>query len=332
MPVYNAGKYLEECLESILAQDFGDWELVIVEDCSTDNSLEIIRRYMSGDKRIRLFQRPHNSGGAYLPRVEAAMQAYAEYLVIIDADDVVSDNMLTLHRRRLDDDMNGADLLIPEMWRLQGGKTWKTLPLATFDADREWEGKQLVEHTLCRWEFPMAGFAVRRKLYLDAAENITEDDQRSIFADELLSRHILVRSERVAFTKGHYYYRVNESSVTHTDVNRLITSKMYVCERLVRMSEELYEKYSPTHLKALEDKFWAIVSCLRLVNSSRREMNSVDINSADREIKRGIGSLDMNLLKGRIGPRYYALMRLPAKLARFALRILDPLLLKQAAK
>ena len=57
MPMFNASRYLRECIDSILAQTFTDFELLIADDGSTDNSVEIVESYT--DPRIRLIRRPH---------------------------------------------------------------------------------------------------------------------------------------------------------------------------------------------------------------------------------------------------------------------------------
>ena len=62
MSVYNGEKYLTEAINSILAQTFAEFELLIVDDGSKDNSAEIIRSYEQGDSRIRFFQLERNMG------------------------------------------------------------------------------------------------------------------------------------------------------------------------------------------------------------------------------------------------------------------------------
>lgn len=62
VPVFNGGRYLPECLDSILAQDFHDCEIVIIDDGSTDDSLALIQKYAAGDARIRWWQNSRNLG------------------------------------------------------------------------------------------------------------------------------------------------------------------------------------------------------------------------------------------------------------------------------
>jgi len=86
LPVYNAERYVGEAVESILAQTFGDFELLIIDDGSKDRSLEILQRLAESDRRIRLRSRP-NAG--LVPTLnEMLAQARGEFIARMDADDV----------------------------------------------------------------------------------------------------------------------------------------------------------------------------------------------------------------------------------------------------
>ena len=63
MPSYNTGRYIAETIESVLAQTCKNWELIIVDDCSTDDTDEVVKKYLS-DKRIEYLKNSHNSGAA----------------------------------------------------------------------------------------------------------------------------------------------------------------------------------------------------------------------------------------------------------------------------
>jgi glycosyltransferase involved in cell wall biosynthesis len=91
MPVYNAGKYVGEAIESILNQEFTDFEFLIVDDCSTDNSLEIIQSF--DDSRIRLIANETNIGN-YPSRNKAMKLAQGKFICVMDADDISMPNRL----------------------------------------------------------------------------------------------------------------------------------------------------------------------------------------------------------------------------------------------
>lgn len=84
MPVYNGEKYLKQTIESVLGQSYSDFEFIIVDDGSTDSSVQIVRGF--GDSRIRLIQANH--GGIVGALNRGMEEAAGEYLARIDADDV----------------------------------------------------------------------------------------------------------------------------------------------------------------------------------------------------------------------------------------------------
>jgi len=87
MPVYNAGPFLVEAIESILGQTYKNFEFIIVDDGSTDNSWEIIKNYAKKDKRIRAFQIPKNSGVSNAANLGTS-KAKGWFIARMDADDV----------------------------------------------------------------------------------------------------------------------------------------------------------------------------------------------------------------------------------------------------
>lgn len=86
MPSYNSGKYIEESIKSIQAQTYSEWELIIVDDCSTDNTVEIITDFLV-DERIRFLKNDKNSGAA-VSRNYALREAQGKWIAFLDSDDV----------------------------------------------------------------------------------------------------------------------------------------------------------------------------------------------------------------------------------------------------
>lgn len=89
VPVYNAEKYITEALDCVRAQTYGCWELLLVEDGSSDGTLERIREYMerTGDGRIRLIRQSANQGVARA-RNRGVAEAQGRYIAYLDADDL----------------------------------------------------------------------------------------------------------------------------------------------------------------------------------------------------------------------------------------------------
>ena len=87
-PCYNAEKYIAETIESVLKQTYTNWEMIIVDDCSTDKSSEIIHQYISNDNRIKYFKTDIPSGSPTLPRNIGIQKAQGRYIAFLDADDL----------------------------------------------------------------------------------------------------------------------------------------------------------------------------------------------------------------------------------------------------
>ena len=90
IPMYNVEDYVGECLDSLLCQTFQDFEVIIVDDCSTDGSREVVKNYLPKfDGKLRLIESEKNSGGCAVPRNIGMGYASGKYLFFIDSDDLI---------------------------------------------------------------------------------------------------------------------------------------------------------------------------------------------------------------------------------------------------
>ena len=87
MPAYNAGEFIEEAIQSVMNQSYTDWELIIVDDCSSDNTNAIVSEYAEKDSRIICEKNDVNSGAA-VSRNRAIELATGDYMAFLDSDDV----------------------------------------------------------------------------------------------------------------------------------------------------------------------------------------------------------------------------------------------------
>lgn len=87
VPVYNAEKYLRDCLDSVLAQTCGDWECICVDDGAEDSSNRILHEYAGKDSRFKVVRQPHQGVG--IARNAGMDKAKGDYLVFLDADDML---------------------------------------------------------------------------------------------------------------------------------------------------------------------------------------------------------------------------------------------------
>jgi teichuronic acid biosynthesis glycosyltransferase TuaG len=92
--VYNKERFVGECLRSVLAQTYSNWELIVVDDASTDGSLAEVERAVDGDSRVRILRRKENSGHPGVARNQAVGEAKGQYVAFLDADDRWHDDKL----------------------------------------------------------------------------------------------------------------------------------------------------------------------------------------------------------------------------------------------
>ena len=98
IPLYNAEKYIGECLDSLLAQTFQNFEVIVVDDCSTDSGVAIVKSYAQKfGSRLILIGTDKNSGGAgYVPRNIGLQFSHGEYIFFADADDFLVETALEI--------------------------------------------------------------------------------------------------------------------------------------------------------------------------------------------------------------------------------------------
>ncbi len=85
-PVYNSQNFLSQCIESVLSQTYKDWEMILVDDCSLDDSRKVILNYVKEDNRIKYIRLDKN-GGAGVARNKAIEASKGKYLAFLDSDD-----------------------------------------------------------------------------------------------------------------------------------------------------------------------------------------------------------------------------------------------------
>jgi len=200
IPVFNGEKYIRATLESIRAQDFADFEVVCVDDCSTDKSLGILRDYEKIDSRFRVFKTGQNLGD--VPKVLKSyfQEIRGEMWVYSSQDDVFSKDWLgCMYRRILE---TGADATIPDLVFFHEGNPQSDVRLTGVNGDRKTvlSGRDAFRLSL-NWTIP--GNALWR-IHLLRGIGFFDFGMN---ADEYTVRKWFLGSNTVAFSCGTFYYR-----------------------------------------------------------------------------------------------------------------------------
>lgn len=211
VPVYNVEPYLRSALDSLLAQTFGNWEAICINDGSTDSSWQILQEYANKDKRFKIFSQPNE--GVSVARNKALELSQGKYIAFLDSDDHISEKFL----EKLYDaaEQTGADLAIAsikqEKIRKKDGKfVIKNRLLLTA---RKIYTSMAELYILLK--LPRTCF-ITNKLYRKSAYDM-HFVPHEYFEDVLFSHQILAQTHKaVTVPEVFYYYRLNSGSVVHT--------------------------------------------------------------------------------------------------------------------
>ncbi len=216
IPVYNKEEYLNRCLGSILAQDFGDFEVVAVDDGSTDRSGTLLEELARTDSRLRVYHQ--DNAGVTAARRRALAEAKGRYIMFADADDMLMPSaMSTLHRAIT---ATGADEVIgtfTDQYHARhdsGRRGWD-------DADSLVQALLGIKRTFC----VLWGILFRRQLLegcLDAPRTIIERE------DSLMQIKCLMKKPKVWFVADEVYW--HEEDVPNQRVEDLNMIRDYDSE------------------------------------------------------------------------------------------------------
>lgn len=212
-PVYQVEQYLPQCLDSILAQTYPHWELILVDDGSKDRSGEICDEYAKKDGRIRVIHTENRGAGA--ARNTGFAHATGEYVVFVDSDDYISENMIerlymTIHKSKY-------DLVVCNFLRAYpDGKN----DFTTQFPDMEISGREVLAHWKTQknyglWTVPWS--KIIRKSILDQVKF----PEGKYFEDEFFSDQLFLRCDRVRVIPDSLYVnRVRTSSTMNSQKTR----------------------------------------------------------------------------------------------------------------
>lgn len=216
VPVYNKEKYIGKCIESILAQTYTDFELIIVDDASTDGSVGICERFASSDERIKIISISKNAGVS-AARNMGIDAASGEYIGFVDADDIICPEMYSILIEKATE--NNADIVMCNLQYISfdgeaGIVTRSALPSEVFLTSDEIK-KMMDDIYYGKKTDGAIGTCVnklyRRKKLIDSGVRFGVGRQRGedwAFVEQLLKRiDSLYYTDQVLY----YYIRVSDS-------------------------------------------------------------------------------------------------------------------------
>ena len=253
IPVYNVELYLSNCIDSILAQSFTDWECILVDDGSKDKSGSICDNYALKDNRIKVIHQ--NNSGVSVARQVGIDNVCGEYSIHIDPDDWVESNMIEeLYKKAKSDD---ADMVICDYYKHEDGVQQYINQSPNF-----LEPIKIIEQMLTTNMYPQLYGSCCNKLVrcscFNSSDNLIrfEPDDLSLGEDLVFNCRLLMSTvHRVSYlNKAFYHYEVRSNSLCST-LEKNIGYLIKIQEEIVK-DKKILDTMSlkPQHLQILFDK------------------------------------------------------------------------------
>lgn len=218
VPVYNVEKYLDQAVRSVLGQTYPDWELLLINDGSSDGSPAVCRKYEKMDRRIRVFDK--ENGGVSSARNMGLKEARGEWIAFLDGDDWLEENCLETALKETDE---RTDMVCWNYWENAGASQRRNRPISpsyiSVDDPRQLIGTAMFpQYRLKKEGQYLAGIKgvwtkLIRKRVLDSG--LKFDTAVKIGEDALFSAMCFEKAGKVVFIDQYlYHYRMDNQSAT----------------------------------------------------------------------------------------------------------------------
>lgn len=234
VPVYNTEQYLKRCLDSIINQNFQDIEIIIVNDSSTDNSLEIINEYLKQDNRIILINKEKNEGLS-AARNSGIEIAKGEYILHIDSDDWIEQNYFKeMYKFTI---KNKADIVISDYYEDYDNKNIRYIQGQKEIYDIQINKFKAIENIfLFRGSTSVWNKLIKTELY--KKNEITHPQGISLGEDLAVVPKLLYYSEKIIkLNKAYYHYIQNPLSIT----KKYNKNKIYEIYEVLKINEKFFQ-------------------------------------------------------------------------------------------
>ena len=269
VPIYNVGKYLPRCIESILNQTFNNFELILVNDGSTDNSGVVCDDYAKKDTRIKIIHK--SNGGVSSARNAGLYVAKGEYIGFVDPDDYIDKNMYEkLYRLCID---NNSDIAICRFNREINGKiqnkesTEEIIELNNMEAMNELFKGNLYRFSLCN------------KLFSKKCFNDVLFPEERIHEDLSTTYKLFANSKKAVYINycGYIYVR-RENSILTSTYNEKRLQAFIAWDEIIEFIDKNY--YEIIEQVIATFTYWCVDNILYIlnqVNNSKKKNNYLNI-------------------------------------------------------
>lgn len=240
IPAYNAEKYIIATLESILAQNYSDFECVVVDDGSSDNTLAVVRTF--NDARVKMVAQP-NSGGPAKPRNVGIAAASGDYIFIFDSDDIMMPQKLKTYMDLFEQN-SSVDVIFSDFQVIdEQGKVLSESFLSEYQSFRricnnESDNVFKLDMASFHEEVIKANFIGTSGIAFKSSVTTPVFDERFLSGDDILAWASLAKTQNFYFIdKPLHQYRKREGSISSKNVERLLANKIQILTEIAALCE-----------------------------------------------------------------------------------------------
>lgn len=207
IPAYNTEKYIRKCIDSILEQTYQNFEVIIIDDCSSDRTIETVQAYQ--DSRIKIYQNEKNSGPSF-SRNRAIKLASGEYIAILDSDDWWSTDRLEQMINYME--KNNADMIFDNLLYIRENEQ---APWQTYYQHKNMivtDPTEVTPEFFVNHDLGILKAIIRKDVLIE--NNIFYNESIKYGEDFMFYLEITMRTNRVwLLPEGYYYYLTREGSL-----------------------------------------------------------------------------------------------------------------------
>lgn len=256
IPVYNAEKTIKKCLESIKVSEYEDYEVIIIDDGSIDNSASIISEYTMNDNRFRMISQ-ENSGPS-LARNKGLKLSTGEIITFVDSDDYVRNDYLEMLSKAFEE--NKADVVFFDFHCVrQDGTELSTYHLPDIQ-------ENYYENLVSLSKACMFGYTWIKAFRKEIAHGTYFDTDLSLFEDEIFTCKILERPVNIFYLREPIYYYVRMDG---TLIQRTHKEYCQLCDRVFSAWKHLL-KMDPNRKNNLENRANALTEICKFYGLERK--------------------------------------------------------------
>lgn len=213
-PVYNNDKYLDDCINSVLLQSLSEWELLLIDDGSTDYSPMICDKYAAKDNRIKVFHKANE--GQWLTREYGINKASGNYFIFLDSDDMLELDSLKKLNQTIEEHHH-PDAMLYDICKLNPDES-KTCLQELYEEKQLNNTKDIIDFCFVKNNcISLCVYCFKKDFYLSCTQENKIDKTIRSQEDFLMLFEILQQlSELIVIPKILYIYRTNKNSVSST--------------------------------------------------------------------------------------------------------------------